>query len=418
MSDAAPIRRLALLGGEPYAPLYGLLPRYTRETGDQTEVATRLPIADLMAHLRLSREHGDVYDVVSGHSHYTASLAPRLTPLDDWVPSEELAAFDPEALAACRWEGRLYQLPRCVETRLLFYRSDIFDDRREQQEFAAATGGRELRVPQTWDELAGLAQYFTRAGRMYGYAFVGSHGGLVAAFAEILTAVGGSLFTAAGAPAFYTRAGEWALRLLADLYGRWHAVPPETPECREEEVSEAFRSGRCAMVADVPGVGRILRDPALSGVAGWHSVALLPGGPRGRAAWSGCQTFAIPADCPDPAGAARLLRFLTGEEAQRLEAGHGHLPTRTAIRDETRERQREGTLGHLRFTLAEQSLRLAALTPPPMPHYARAEEVLWPHLQAGVLGEKEPAAALLDGLRAVEAVTEPSTRGETDAAAP
>ena len=32
--------------------------------------------------------------------------------------------------------------------------------------------------------------------------------------------------------------------------------------------------------------------------------------------------------------------------------------------------------------------------------HARAEEVLWPHLQAGVLGEREPAAALLDGLRA------------------
>lgn len=405
MSDAAvPPRRLALLGGEPYAPLAGLLPRFTRETGEETEVATRLPLPDLMAHLRLAREHGDVYDVVSAHSHYTASLADRLLPLDDLLPPEDLSDFDPAALAACRWEGRLVQLPRCLETRLLFHRSDLFEDRREQQEYAAATDGRELRVPQTWDELAALAQYFTRAGKMYGYAFPGRQTGLVAAFAEIVTSVGGSYFTPEGAPGFYTRAGEWALKLLADLYGRWHAVPPETAECAEEEVSETFRGGRCAMVADVPGVGSLLRDPSRSGVAGWHSVALLPGGPRGgRAAWSGCQTFAIPAECADPEGAARLLLFLTGPEAQRLEAGHGHLPTRLSAREEARDRLREGTLAHLRFTLAEQTLQLGALTPPALPGYALAEQALWPHLQAGMLGEKEPAAALLDGLTAVNA---------------
>lgn len=387
--------RVALVDGDPYTPLYERLQRFSERTGRAVEVAIQEPLPELLSRLRTELTDGVPYHLISGHSHYTASFAPHLLPLDELLPPAYVSDLEPEAAAPCRWDGSLVQVPRSVETRLLYYRSDIFDDRREKAWFAEASDGRELRVPQSWDELAAIAQYFTRSGKMYGFAFPGSGPGLLGIFAEILTTVGGTFFDAEGKPGFYSRAGEWALTLLRDLLGRWEAVPPETPEFRDEDVSEAFRMGHVAMAADITSTARLLCDPTFSAVAGWHSVALLPGGPGGRRfVWSGCPTFAIPRACPDPAAAADLLQFLTDEESQLLEARHGALPSRTGFRDLVRVDLRLGTLSHLRFSLAEQALRLGALAPPAVPHWWELEQRLWPILQEAVVGDREPVEAL------------------------
>jgi multiple sugar transport system substrate-binding protein len=380
--------RLAVVAGEMYTSLYGLIEGWGESRDQPVEISTRLPLPELMAHLRLSREHGDVYSVVSCHSQYTASMADRFLPLDELIPAGELADFAGSSLEMCRWQGRLYQLPRSVETRLLYYRTDIFDDVREKLYFAEATEGRELRDPQTWEELAAVAQYFTRTGKMSGWAFPGRGTGLVATFAEILTSMGGTFLTPEGRPGFYTRAGEWTLKLLRDLYGKWSAVPSETPEMHYDEVSEMFRGGRCAMACDFPGVGRLLADPSFSAVAGWHSVAMYPSGLEGRrAVWTGCPTFAIPADCPDPQAAAQVLLELTGIQSQGLEAGHGAMPTRRTAFQAAKERLREGTLA--------------------FPQYSQVEERIWPYLQSGYQGEREPAEALELAYRAAEEVLTP-----------
>lgn len=387
--------RVALVDGDPYTPLYETLHAFTERTGLPVEVVVREPLAELLPRLRTELSAGIPYDLISGHSHYTAGLAPLLLPLDDLLSPEEISDFALLSAEMCRWEGALLQLPRSVETRLLYYRSDIFDDRRERAWFAEASEGRELRVPQTWDELAAIAQYFTRSGRMFGFAFPGGGGGLLATFAEILTSVGGTFFDEAGQPGFYSRAGEWSLTLLRDLHQRWEAAPPEILEYREEDVTEAFRMGRVAMVCDTTGVARLLCDPTFSAVAGWHSVALLPGGASGRrASWTGCPTFAIPHTCTRPKEAAELLRFLTSAESQKLEARHGAAPTRIDAYVSVREDLRPGALAHLRFTLAEQTLRMGMLAPPRLPEWWELEQRLWPLLQEAVAGDREPEEAL------------------------
>ena len=103
-----------------------------------------------------------------------------------------------------------------------------------------------------------------------------------------------------------------------------------------------------------------------------------------------------------------MLLYLTGIQAQDFEAGNGAIPTRGTVRQMVRDRLREGTLAHLRFTLAEQSLRIAALTPPAFPYYGLLEERVWPHLQSGYLGEKEPVAALEAAYRAAEELVPPA----------
>lgn len=392
--------RVALVSGDRFTPLYDRLREFTNETGIRVEVTEKLPAEGLYARLK----GGTVeHDLVSLHDRYVPALATRLLPLDELLSPEEISTFDQEALAGCRYEERLLALPRSVETRLLFYRTDIFDDRREQQWFAEASEGRELRVPTTWVDLAAVAQYFTRAGKMYGFAFAGQGPDLLALFLEILASAGGTGFDADGTPRFYSRAGEWALTLLRDLCLRWEAAPPETAEYTPEDVSEAFRMGRCAMVVDTPDTARLLGDPSFSAVAGWHSVASVPSGEGGKAVWSGCPAFAIPASTRQREAALELLRFLTSAESQLREAKHGALPTRLDARDQARERARPGTLGHLRFSLAEQTLRSAPLRPPHIPAWGEMEAAIWPCLHAALTDEKEPAEALRLAAEASEA---------------
>ncbi len=404
---ARTVLRVALVEGEAYAPLYDRLPQFTEETGLAVEVAYRAPLSELIEHFQAALPAGEPYHLISLHSQYTAAFAPYLRLLDDRLPPVELSAFEPAALDLCRLEGQVYQLPRAQEARLLFYRSDFFDDRRERQWFREASGGRELRVPETWEDLAAVAQYFTRADTCHGFAFPGKGTGLVATFAEIVTSVGGTCFGPDGRPLFYSRAGEWALQLLRDLLLRWEAVPAETPELGYTEVSERFRLGKCALACDFPGTAHLLCDPCFSAVAGWHGVAPYPTGSSGkRAVWSGCSAFAIPARCPDPEAAVELLRYLTSTERQLAEGKQGALPARTDALRELREGLREGTLAQRRFALAEETLRTAALTAPAVPEYPELERQLALQLRAALTGEREVVAALEEAQRACEAILE------------
>lgn len=398
--------RVALPDGERYTPLYERLPRFTELTGHRVEIVQQLQPDKLTAHLHEALPAGAEYHLVGSDSRYTAGLAPWLRPLEEILAPEELSEFEPWAIEQCRWGGRVHQLPRAQETRLLFYRSDFFDDRREREWFRDASGGRELQIPAAWEDVAAVAQYFTRPGTRYGFAFPGKGPGLVQAFAEIVTTVGGTCFDAEGRPRFYSRAGEWALTLLRDLLLRWEAVPPETPELDADAVAEWFRMGKSALVCDVPDTAHLLCDPCFSAVAAHHSVALYPAGPGGRrAVWSGCSTFAIPTTCPDPEGAAALLRFLTSHDNQGLDARNGAHPARTSALNEARENLREGTLTHRRFMLVEETLATAALTAPAVPQVAEMEACLWPLLQEAITGQKEVVPVLEQAQQALEALS-------------
>src|SRR3569833_2872367 len=320
MAAASAPLRIALVDGDRYSAATARIQAFSDETGIETRIECRLPLPELVDHLEgcfANGITGPCYDLVSTHSQYLAGLAPGLAPLEPLLPPAEIDAYAAGTVELSRWQGALLQLPRAVETRLLFYRSDIFDDRREQQWFSEASGGHEHRVPRTREELAAIAQYFTRAGKSSGFAFPGKESGLVTTFAEVLTAAGGTFLAMDGSPGFYSRAGEWTLGLLRDLVTRWHAVPDDTPEMRPDEVSCRFRLGKCALICDVPNSARLLCDPSFSAVAGWHGVDRIPEGvPGRRAAWTGCPGFGIPRRCEQPEAAADLLRHLCSWETQ------------------------------------------------------------------------------------------------------
>jgi len=394
--------RVLFVGGPMYDPLYARLPEFERRTGRHVEVVAALPHPALNA--QIADEFGDgtaQYDLISTHTKYAPSQQQWLIPLDGELDRDDLAAFHPRTLDLARIHGALYGLPRNLDVKLLYYRRDLFEDTREREDYRTRTG-RELRVPQTWEELRVIALHFARGPDLYGFAFPGRESGLFGHFFELQTMAGGQLLTDTLQPAFESDAGRWALGLLVGLYRRG-AAPPETPDWHYDEVAACFRKGRAGMTTDWPGGFYTYTDPSMSQVSGVFDLALYPAGPRGRHIYAGSHTFAIPVTVSDKPAALELMRFLTDQDSQMLEARQGSLPTRPAVLARVRAESRPG-LAARRWSLLEESSNVA-IFPPAHPRWPEIEEAVWQSARAAIAGEMSVEQALAEMAARIHRVT-------------
>lgn len=360
--------RALLVGGPMYDPLYTRLAEFEAQEGVRVDVAATLPHPELNDRVATEFGSGEArYDLISTHIKYAPSQMAWLTPLDDDLTADELAAFPDRTLELARIDGALYGLPRNIDVKLLHYRTDLLDG-----------------PPSSWEELLQTAARL-RSGAFYGFTYPGKESGLFGHFFELHVMAGGTLFTQPGSPVPHLDddAGRWALTLLKDLYDR--AAPRETPDWHYDEVAACFREGHAAMSSDWPGSFYTYEDPAQSAVAGRYDLALYPEGPAGLHIYSGSHTFAIPTTVTDRPAALALLRFLTSRESQALEARLGTLPARTDALEDARNEAQEGSLAQRRWDLLERAID-AALLPPRHPHYAAVEDVIWSGILEALIG--------------------------------
>jgi multiple sugar transport system substrate-binding protein len=373
---------LALIGGPQYDGLLELLPAFEARTGRRLHVDVRLPHVELNERMAqdLGTERGG-YDLISTHTKYAPSQAKHLLPLDDLVRPEELDDFVPRVLDLCRITGRLMQLPRNLDARILFYRADL------------------IAAPQTWDEaLAGMIQH--RRSAFYGFAFPGRHSGLFGTFYEMLGMAGGDLFDDRLRPVFNSAAGEWALDFLCRLHSRERVTPPDlTENWYYDEISDRFRRGDVLMIGDWPGFYGLYQKRETCPVFDRFDVAVYPAGPAGiRRSYAGGHTFAIPRAARDPEGGLALARYLCGPEVQWREASlAGHTPVRRSVF----ERMKGSLSEHgaperdaRRMAALEQTITEYAMIPPKFPEYPLIEDILWTGVQAALTAQQTPQQAL------------------------
>src|SRR3989454_12699322 len=379
---------VALVAGPMYDPLYELLPEFEAKAGRRVHVAARLAHPELNAHLEeVYRRGTGAYDLVSTHNKYAPSQKDFLRPLDDWYLKTELDEFIPSVLELSRVDGWLLTLPRNIDVRLIYYRQDLFDGASERARFREATG-RELGVPQTWEELAQVAKFFARPPDLFGFAFPGRDSGLFGTYFELVAMAGGKVFRPDLRPGFNDAAGRWALGFLHRLYAMEKVTPTERPEMRYDEASGIFREGRCAMVAAWPGRFHRYLNPLESRVRDRFDLALYPAGPSGqRWVYAGGHAFAVPTSVGNEEGAKALLNFLTSADAQLHEARHGALPVLKSVLGRLRAETDPATLEGRRLALLEQTVNAHMLLPPRFSKYPAIEEALWTSLQKGITGE-------------------------------
>jgi multiple sugar transport system substrate-binding protein len=381
--------RVLLVGGPMYDPLYSRLEEFERGEGIGVEVAVAPTHPDLNE--RIAEEFGSgaaPYDLISTHTKYAPSQEEWLTPLDEDLEDPELENFTPRTLELARIEGRLYGVPRNLDVKLLYHRTDLVPE-----------------PPASWEELRNEAARL-KSDDLYGFVFPGKESGLFGHFFELHAMAGGRMFDGEGPPAPHLNdeAGLWALTLLRDLYER--AAPEETPDWHYDEVAACFREGRAAMSTDWPGGFYTYEDPEQSAVTGSYAVALYPEGTAGRFIYSGSHTFAIPANVRDRPAALALLRFLTSRESQALEARLGTLPARSDSLGDARAGAEPGSLAERRWGLLEEAQE-EALIPPKHRAYPAVEDAIWQGIREGLLG-KDAGETLRDTEEAARRAAEGS----------
>ena len=367
-----------------YDSLYGTFGEFERTTGFAVEVVARLPHPELNAFVKKEFESGEAdLDLLSTHTKYAPSQARWLEPLD--------AAFDhsdllPRAAELSRIDGRLLQIPRNLDVRLLHYRRDLI-----------------ARPPATWTELAAAASHLTGNG-FYGFLFPGRDSGLFGTFYEMLVGAGGELFDAALRPAFDSPQGMAAASMIADLHHVRRVTPPQLPDWHYDEISASFRRGDAAMVCDWPGSHDLYRNPSTCAVCDRLGLAALPAGPAGsNAAYGGCHSFAIAASARNPDGAAALLRFLTSPDAQLAEARRGAIPCRSSTLARIREEAATDADETHRWQLLAQA-QSSMIVPPRFAAYPSCEDAIWHSIQRAMTGEWTPHHAVSRAAAAIRTI--------------
>ncbi|MCT9819232.1 extracellular solute-binding protein [Microbacterium sp. W1N] len=128
---------------------------FTEANPDATVTVTTIPWADVMTKYQTAVAAGTVPDAIMIGSSLLPSMvaAGGLAPVPDGVVDE--STLNETAADSTVVDGVSYGVPWYVETRVLYYRSDL----------AEAAG---LSAPTTWDEFTDFAKGFTTAGAQYG----------------------------------------------------------------------------------------------------------------------------------------------------------------------------------------------------------------------------------------------------------
>jgi multiple sugar transport system substrate-binding protein len=336
-----------------------------RATPDAADTRHQLYVQWLNAHVRDP-------DVLQIDVIWTPEFAAAgwILPLDS--VQSGLDDFVPAALAANRWNGRLFALPWFVDVGMLYWRTDLGDA-----------------PPRTFDELR--TQVDARRVSM-GLVWQGArYEGLVTVFLEYLTAFGGQILDDAGQIVVDAQPAVQALEYMCRSIYERQTVPPDVLAWQEEHTRFAFQNGRARFMRNWPYAVALLRDADESQVAGRFGIAPMPAGPGGgSAATLGGSQLAINAHSDRPDAAAALIAFLL-EPEQMLERARvvGQYPSRLSLYDEP---ALEAALG-----VPPQDVRavIERATPRPVtPLYSELSEILQIHLHRALTRQTEPRAAL------------------------
>lgn len=387
--------KVKLIGGTQYEKLYTRIPEWEALTGAKVEIVSSKNHFDLDREIKQDIASGAInWCVGSNHTSFAPQYGDLYIDLREHIPAEELAKYVPGTLASAEVDGRLVQLPRVTDVSNLYYRKSLYENAENQARYKEQFGV-ELAPPTTFDEFKQQAIFFANPPDLYGTAFAGKDEGLSGRFMEILRANGGDMFDENWKPIFNSPEGVAAVQWFKDLYDA-KAVPAGTVNYTWDDIGQAMAAGQLAIDLDWPGWAGFFSDPTSSKVASELGFAVAPVGTSGkRGGWSGSHSFSVTQNCDNIPAAVSFAVFLTNDESEMMEAQAGNLPTRSKTFAEVKEWFKANGKPQLAemFTAWEASLA-DARTPPLIAQWIEVSNVIWPAVQAAIVGEKTPQEAL------------------------
>lgn len=325
---------------------------------------------DLVQHLQA--EQSD-YDVMALDVIWTAEFAAKgwLTPLEGEFALDN-AGILPATVASATYNGTQYAAPKNTNGGLLFYRSDLVPA-----------------APTTWDELnASCTVAVENNIDCYAGQFA-SYEGLTVNASEIINAHGGSFVAEDGkTPTVDSPEAKAGLQALVTAF-QSNVIPAQDTTFKEPESQQAFEDGKALYLRNWPYVyGTAAKEG--SAVAGKYSVAPLPGVTGVGTSTLGGYNAAISAFSENKATAADFLRFLQGEQAQRIIAEGALPPVLASLYDDPALIAEMPYLPALKLSIEN------AVPRPVTPFYPAVSKAVQDNVSAAIKGDKNVDQAIAD----------------------
>lgn len=382
--------KAVLIGGGLYEEMYKNIPKFEQETGAKVDIVFKGNYFDLDKKIKLDFAANTVdFDVFSNHSSFYTQYLDATEPLNDLISEDELSDFMPNILEQLTKDGQLYVLPRHGDISMFIYRKDIFDNPDIQSQYKADTG-KELKVPETWDEFKEIALWWGNRDGIYATQFAGKEEALSGRFLELLTSNGGKFLSDdLTQVTFNGPEGVKAAQMLQDLY-KAGAMPQGMVNFLWDELAKNFANGTILMYTEWYGYYEYFQDPANSQVAGKFDFARQPKGEGGiHGGWGGAHGFSVTKASKNKEAAAALIKFLTSEEVSYEESTKGFLAVRNSVADRLIE-DAKASGDEMKVRLMELSklqINEDFRTPPLVPTWIPMSNELYPQLQRIILGE-------------------------------
>lgn len=392
-----------LIGGTQYEALYGRISEWEAATGATVKIISKKSHFEIDKEIKSDMAAGTTnWCIGSNHSSFAPQYEGLYVDLNGLVDADTIAEFVPGNIKASTVGGELLMLPRAqFDVSVLYYLKSNYTDDAKKAEFKAKYGY-DLAVPDTWDQMKDQAIFFADPPNFYGTQYAGKDEAIVGRFYEMVVAEGGNYLDADNRPIFNSEAGQRALKWFVDLYEA-KAVPAGTTSYVWDDLGAGFASGTIALNLDWPGWAGYFNDPENSKAAGNVGVAVQPMGSVTRTGWSGHHGFSVTNDCANQDAAVSLVMFLTSEESQLAESAGGSLPTRTAVWEANVAAANAGDDAFRAESLAAFAEGAKfAFAVPSIPEWGETTNLVFPELQAAILGDKTIKEALDDAAAAVD----------------
>lgn len=392
-----------LIGGEQYEGLYGRIAEWEAASGAKVDIISKKSHFEIDKEIKSDMAAGTTnWCVGSNHSSFAAQYEGLYIDLNGPVAAETIAEFVPGNINASTIGGELLMLPRAqFDVSVLYYLKSNYTDEAKSAAFKAEYGY-DLAVPDTWAQFKDQAIFFADPPNFYGTQYAGKDEAIVGRFYEMVVAEGGNYLDDNKKPVFNSEAGQRALQWFVDLYEA-KAVPAGTLSYVWDDLGQGFASGTVALNLDWPGWAGFFNDPENSKAAGNVGVAVQPMGSATRTGWSGHHGFSVTSDCANKDAAVSLVEFLTSEASQLAESAGGSLPTRSAVWDANVKAAKAGDDAFRAESLAAFAAGAEfAFAVPPIPEWTETTNIVFPELQAAIVGDKTVKEALDDAQAAVD----------------
>src|SRR5699024_7062543 len=241
--------------------------------------------------------------------------------LDRFIEEEDIVKdeYFPGQVEAGNYKGKQWAMPKFIDAGVLFYRTDIVEDK-----------------PETWDELIDSATDLQgKEGTDFGYLMqANQYEGLVTTAIEFIGGCGGAVLDENENVVVDSPETVKAIEKMQEIVDS-DFVPDDILNFTEIETESSFIEGNAVFARNWPYLQASSNDEEKSEVAGDVDFTTIPEGDDGSTSALGGWMSMINKNTEHPQEAWEFVKFMTGPEGQKITAiDGGSAPTLSDLYDD------------------------------------------------------------------------------------